>query len=254
MNLPDQPEQTAQSPVVDDVPLQEEIKESDLPDKICTPCLELNLIQEGVCDTFMKCNKCGEEFCPHGVSKLDPQYCIICCNDFKIIDIVEAVQRPIFNITGELLAVQKFKVRHITLSGKHWLLFNRQISSLSDIELDHAIEYHQAIYHGMIYEREGRFVKKIQRNKGKIAGNENASRTGSIVSPFIQTPDGVQFVTTSQKIQRTARVVRTKKVKVSASSAPEVGTASGSAKVDALIQTLLKAGLTMEQITALGKK
>lgn len=265
MNLQDQPDTQGPSPIAGlhlesgsdqgstDVPLQEEIKESDLPDKICTPCLERNLIEPGVCETFLKCNKCGEEFCIHGVSKLDPQYCIQCCNNFKIVDVVETVQRPVFNLTGELLAVQKFKVRHITLSGKHWLFFNRQISSLTDVELDHAIEYHQSIYHGMIYEREGRFVKKIQRNKGKVAGNEQNSLTGSVASPFIQTENGMQFVTTSQKA---SKILKTRRARVSQSQAVTTSNnnVKAQAKVDDLIKTLLKAGMTMEQIAAIGKK
>jgi hypothetical protein len=237
-----------------DVPFdnRETITSAQLPDKVCTQCLEDNLIRSGVIETFVKCQKCGEEFCQHGVSKLDPQYCVHCCNDFKIVDVIEQEQRPIYNKDGGLIAVRQFKVRHITLSGLHWLFFNRAISSLSDIELEHAIEYHQSIYHGMIYEREARRVQKSQRNRGKHAANEASPLDGSVQSPFVVNQDGVQFTTVAQQARKK---VRTRTVKVSQSSTASASKAAQSPEAIAgLIKTLLAAGFTQEQILAMGKK
>lgn len=236
--------------IEESVPL-EQITTAELPDKVCTQCLEDNLIKKGIIETFTPCQKCGEEFCIHGVSKLDPQYCIHCCNDFKIVDVIEQEQRPIFNKDGALIAVRQFKVRHITLSGLHWLFFNRAITNLSDIELEHAIEYHQSIYHGMIYEREARRVQKAHRNKGKVAGNENHSITQN---PFESTQDGVRFVTGTGT--PTQKKVRTRTVKVSQSSTGIAGTKKGLSPeaLQALVAELMKAGLSQEQILAIGKK
>lgn len=253
----DSPIKLEQSP---DVPFdnRETITSAELPDKVCTQCLEDNLVRSGVIETFVKCQKCGEEFCQHGVSKLDPQYCIHCCNDFKIVDVIEQEQRPIFNKDGGLIAVRQFKVRHITLSGLHWLFFNRAISNLTDIELEHAIEYHMSIYHGMIYEREARRVKKSQRNRGKHASNEAAPLDGSVSNPFIVNQDGVQFTTVAQQARKK---VRTRTVKVSQSStgganASSIGSKAQSPEVIAgLIKTLLAAGFSADQIvTMTGKK
>jgi len=237
----------------EDIPLdtREQITPAELPDRICTQCLEDNLVRAGVIDTFVPCQKCGEEFCLHGVSKLDPQYCIHCCNDFKVVDVIEQNQRPIFNKDGALIAVRQFKVRHITLSGLHWLFFNRAITSLTDVELEHAIEYHMSIYHGMIYEREARRVQKSHRNKGKSAGNENAN---SVQNPFEVTQDGVRFFTTTN--QPKSKKVRTRSVKVSQSSAGVSGKkATSPESLNAFIKTLMDAGFNQEQIlVAMGKK
>lgn len=235
-----------------DIPYQETITTAELPDKVCTQCLEDNLVRSGVIETFVKCQKCGEEFCQHGVSKLDPQYCIHCCNDFKIVDVIEQEQRPIYNKDGGLIAVRQFKVRHITLSGLHWLFFNRAIATLTDIELEHAIEYHMSIYHGMIYEREARRVKKSQRNRGKHASNEAAPLDGSVQNPFVVNQDGVQFTTVAQQARKK---IRTRTVKVSQSSTTSTSKAAQSPEVIAgLIKTLLAAGFSKEQIAAMGKK
>lgn len=230
------------------------ITTAELPDKVCTHCLEDNLIRAGVIDTFVICQKCSEEFCLHGASKLDPQYCIHCCNDFKVVDVIEAEQRPIINAKGEITAVRQFKVRHITLSGLHWLFFNRAIATLSDVELEHAIEYHMSIYHGMIYEREARRVKKSQRNRGKHAINEVNPLDGSISQPFVTTQDGVKFATVNSNGGKPKKV-RTRTVKVSQSSTGSSNSKAPSQdKINELVRTLMAAGFSPDQIAAIGKK
>lgn len=250
--------QSIVTPEPTDIPFddREVISSAELPDKICTACLEENLIRSGVIEKFVTCQRCNEEFCIHGASKLDPQYCIHCCNDFKIIDVIESVQRPITNAKGEVTGVRQFRVRHITLSGLDWLFFNRAISSMSDLELAHAIEYHQSIYHGMIYEREVRRVQNSQRNKGKRAGNERNPIDGSVANPFVNTPDGVRFTTVNENGKK--KTLRTRSVKISQSGVSASSKAPAKQMtpeaIQALVQQLMKAGLSPAQITALGKK
>lgn len=239
----------------------EEVKpeEVSLPDKICTHCLERNLVQAGIIDTFKSCSRCNEQFCQHGASKLDPQYCVHCCNDFKVVDAVETQQRPLLNAKGDVIGVRHFKVRHLTLSGMDWLFFNRAIATMSDVELEHAIEYHLSFYHGLIYEREARRVKRAQRNKGKTAGNETRDLTGSTANPFVHTQDGVLFALDPDgaNAKKKPRTVKTRSVKVSQSSINgEAKAAKPKAQqnVNDLVAILLKAGMTQEQIMALGKK
>ncbi|HEY1644835.1 MAG TPA: hypothetical protein VGF75_00430 [Candidatus Saccharimonadales bacterium] len=220
------------------------------PDKVCTACLELNLTEQ-VIGTFRTCVTCGELYCVHGASILDPQHCVYCCNDFKVVDIEESVLREVHNARGEVTSQKSYRVRHITLSGNHWLFHNRAISTMSDLELDHAIEYHRAILNGMLSEREARRVAHVNRNKGKVAGNEQRSLLeGTAANPLVQTGGGARatFSTTSSTVRRV------KTVKVTSSGDSSTGQEKKTADITAALAQLLKAGLTKEQIAALGKK
>jgi hypothetical protein len=218
------------------------------PDKVCTSCLELNLTTEGMVDTFRECAMCGELYCVHGASNLDPQHCVYCCNDFRVIDVEESVLREVHNARGEVTSQKSYRIRHITLSGNHWLFHNRAISSLTDIELDHAIEYHRSILNGMLSEREARRVAHVNRNKGKVAGNEQRSLLeGTAQSPLVQTGGGARatFPTSSSTVRR-VKTVRT------TSSGDSVEAAEKKqANITAALAQLLKSGLTAEQIAAM---
>lgn len=232
-----------------DIPLpQEEVKRADLPDKICTSCLELNLIQAGVIDKWVRCKTCNDYFCIHGASKLDPQNCIHCCNDFKIIDVVETEAREIRNSEGLLIGTRNHRVRHITLSGLDWLFYNRRINDLTDVELEHAIEYHQSIFNGMMYEREARRIKHFQRNKGKVAGNEQISLLSSTQDGVVITLDTASESYTKKTASSVTKVRRTRTVKT-ASSAQKSEQA-----LNEILKGLVKQGLSKDQIMSLLKK
>lgn len=230
--------------------LAEEIAVKLPEQKLCTPCMEANLIQEGVVEKFLECPTCRELFCEHAVSKLDPKYCIHCCNDFKVIDVDETIQREHKNDAGQVTSIVRHTIRHLTLSGLHWLFYNRAINSLQDVELEHAIEYHRGILNGMLFEREARRTAKAHRNKGKVAGNENRSLTeSSVANPIIQTGEGAKFVTTSARKTTT----RTKSVRSVTTSGVSATEKQAVGMVNAL-RELMKAGMTPEQIAALVKK
>jgi hypothetical protein len=226
--------------------------ESHLPaDKVCTACLETNLTTEHTVDTFRTCATCGELYCVHGASLLDPQHCIYCCNDFKVVDVEETIVRESFNARGDVTSQKSYRVRHISLSGQHWLFHNRAISTMSDFELDHAIEYHRGILNGMLAEREARRVAHVNRNKGKVAGNEQRSLLeGTAQNPLVQTGGGARatFSTTS------SRVRRVKTVSTTSSGDSSSGPEKKQADLTAALAQLLKSGLTPAQIAALGKK
>jgi hypothetical protein len=238
-------------PLTSSAELIEEESATKLPeDKLCTACMELNLTQAGVVEKFLECPTCNELFCEHAVSKLDPKYCIYCCNDFKVIDVNETIQREHKNDAGQITSVVRHTIRHLTLSGLHWLFYNRAINSLQDVELEHAIEYHRGILNGMLFEREARRTANAHRNKGKVAGNENRSLIESTVAnPIIQTGEGAKFVTTSARKTTT----RTKSVKNISASGVSASQKQAVALVDAL-KTLMQAGMSQEQIAALAKK
>lgn len=216
------------------------------PDKVCTPCLESNLIKSGVVETFKICGRCGEEYCLHGVSKLDPQYCALCCSDFKVVDVQEIITREVHNEQGDVTSSKNFCIRHITLSGLDWLFYNRAISTLDDIELDHSIEYHRAILNGMLNERDQRFVNKIGRNRGKKAGNES---TPLIESPLYHTGDGAKL-----SISRTTtRTTRVKTVRTTESGASVKAEKTISGIPANIMKSMMALGFTEEQVLEMAK-
>lgn len=221
----------------------------ELPEhKLCTPCMEENLISAGIADSFKKCPTCNELFCLHSVSRIDPQYCIHCCNDFRLADTQETFKRETRNDEGKITSVKSFRVRHLGLSGQHWMFYNRAITSLSDLELEAAIEYHYGIRNGMLQERDARRTANAHRNKGKTAGNEETSLLeGTAANPLIQTPDGAVFAMSSTVTRR----VRTIKTSNSATTKPKQDTG-----IPAALQLLLDKGFTEDQILAMvgGKK
>lgn len=238
------------SDLADDLPISPEPENTLPPDKVCTACLELNLTEQ-VTGTFRTCVTCGELYCVHGASILDPQHCIYCCNDFKVVDVEESVIREVHNAKGEITSQKSYRIRHITLSGNHWLFHNRAISTMSDVELDHAIEYHRAILSGMVSEREARRVAHVNRNKGKFAGNEQRSLLeGTAANPLVQTGGGARatFPTT------TTTTRRVKTIKTTSSGDSIAGAEKKQADITAALSQLLKGGLTKEQIAAMVAK
>jgi hypothetical protein len=193
------------------------------------------------------CPTCAELFCIHGASHIDPKCCVHCCNDFKVIDVEESVIRETHNDNGDITSTKHYRIRRITLGGWHWLFYNRAISGMTDTELDHAIEYHQAMFYGMLAERDARRVAHFQRNKGKHASNESRSLlSGDAADPLVMTGEGAKF-----KVSRTTtRTTRTRTTKTMQS-----GEATDTnAAVEAALQQLLKNGMTREQIASLFKK
>lgn len=218
------------------------------PNKVCTPCLEDNLIKQVT--EFKVCQRCLELFCMHGASRLDSQYCVSCCSDFKVEDTEETVIREVHNDQGDVTSSKHFRLRHITLSGSDWLFHNRAINTLTDLELDLAVEYHRAILNGMLNERDSRFVTRIQRNKGKKAGNENQSLfEGTAAQPFIHTGDGLKL-----SVPRTAtRTTRTKTVRTTQSGA-SAQAEENSGVPATVMKSMLNLGYTKEQIVEMINK
>jgi len=217
-----------------------EIHHKPLPlHKLCNECMEANLLQEGVVETFRDCPTCGESFCPHAVSHLDPKYCIFCCNDFQFTSTDETITREVKDEDGSITSKKSFRVRHMTLGGDHYLLYNRAITVMSNVELECGIEYHRGILNGMIREREDRRIAYAHRNKGKTAGNENA--------PILDMDanGAARFTLSSAPLKRT----RTLKVKAVADSEEKK-----KAKAALLIQQLIDRGMTPERFAQLMRK
>lgn len=198
--------------------------------KVCTVCKEHNLIQS-IQDYLHTCAKCGTLICIHFASGVDPQFCKDCCKDITMTEENCSVTREHYNPETDVVTKRVHKYRSIKFEGLDWLFYQRKISILSDEELSMQIEYHQALYQGLINEREKRRIDYFRRNAGRHV--------------TIRDSQGNDLNT----ISTTTTVKKTKTVKPRDKSSKEINIMAG-------LQTLLAQGYTPEQILQLvtGKK
>lgn len=147
-----------------DQPLPNDQTEVDSFPLVCEVCKEKNLSTS--IDTI-SCLRCNKITCFHMISPVDPAYCNECVIDVQMTEQTIYKKTEHYNEETDKTYVKSSKARQIQFTGLDWLFFNRRINTLSDTELLLAIEYHQAIYHSMMYEREKRRVDYFHRNAGK---------------------------------------------------------------------------------------
>lgn len=184
---------------------------------VCDVCMEKNLAEK---IDIITCIRCGELTCLHLCSTVDPAYCHECMRDVQMTDQTITKTSEHYNEEEDKVYVKKQSARQIKFTGLDWLFCQRRISTMSDTELALAIEYHQAIYQMMMYEREKRRVEYFHRNAGKQ----------------------IKISTSTGTVSSTETVVKkTKTIK------PETKD-KAQANVKALIEFLMKSGKTPEQI------
>jgi hypothetical protein len=193
---------------------------------VCDDCFEKNLTEDV---HIQKCVVCSEIYCLHHASRVDPVQCAECLYDVSVT--TEVISKTIISenkITGETKTTHSRNARQIKIGGLHWLFVQRKIPTLADEELELAIEYHSAIFHSLVYEREKRRAEHFHRNAGKKISIPSLAGTEVTTSTVI-------------KKSRTTKVLKQEAAVVNFASAVEM---------------LMKAGLTMEQIknAAMGKK
>jgi hypothetical protein len=194
--------------------------------KICDVCKEQNLTCS-IMEHVLTCPGCSSAYCIHFASSVDPAICKDCCHDVVMTETVESVKRETYNKETDSVTVRSHKYRSIKFSGLDWLFFTRKINTLSDLELDIAIEYHFTIYNSMMYEREKRRIEYYHRNAGKHVPIRTSS--AEVVSSV-----------TSVKSSKTTKPRNTTSKEVNAAS---------------LVAELLQKGATPAQIlAALGRK
>ena len=201
-------------------PQQNEQAESAFP-LVCELCKEKNLTETVYHAT---CPKCEQVFCLHFASPVDPAFCRECCIDVAMTEQIIHKKTEHYNEETDRVYTRTSKARQIQFSGLDWLFFNRRISSLSDTELLLAIEYHQTIYHGMMYERERRKVEYFHRNAGKKV--------------VIKTSDGAT-VSNTETVVKKSRTIK-----------PETRTKMET-NLKALLDQLLKQGKSPQEILAM---
>lgn len=137
---------------------------SDLVIQVCVACRELNLTDQV---TFNNCKGCGQVYCLHYASTIDPAYCTECLHDVTVKEETIVKTQESYNPESDKIYSRTRRAKKITLGGMHWLFQTRKIDTLTDLELDLAIEYHRDILNQMLLEREERRIQKFHRNRGK---------------------------------------------------------------------------------------
>lgn len=204
-------------------------EESSIPlefPKVCSVCKEQNLIKN-IDQHLLTCG-CGSMYCVHYASSVDPASCKDCCKDVIMTEETVRVTKEHYSEETDKVYTRVHKYRSVKFGGLDWLFFQKAIANQTDLELSMSIEYHQALYQSMLYEREKRKIDHFHRNAGK--------------SVIIKTSTGDSISTT--KIETTVKKTRT--TKSTARTATEID-------LGAQLQALLSKGMTAEKIMELLK-
>jgi hypothetical protein len=210
-----------------ETPSLESVEPNDPTEKqtVCDVCLQENLTGSIV---TRKCSRCDYVYCTHFGSPLDALYCVYCLKDIELTEeILIRRSEHISEDTGQVYHRTQ-RARHIVLGGLDWLFINKKIETINDVELAMAIEYHQAIFNGLCYEREKRRVDHFHRNAGKQ------------YTVRVSTTDTIDPLTE-------VTIKKVKKTKIVPKSGDETN-------LRALIDKMLKAGLKPADILAMSKK
>ena len=133
-----------------------------LTELICDVCLELNLLTKSA----IECPRCGHAFCFHYASSVDAQYCVNCMSDISVTrQVITKTYEHKNDQTGQTTFYRR-RAREVKIEGLDWLFMQRKINTLSDVELDLAIEYHRNICSLMLSEQEQRRTVKMHRYAG----------------------------------------------------------------------------------------
>lgn len=195
---------------------------------ICMICREKNLTDQVV---FNNCGKCNIIYCLHYASTIDPAYCTNCLHDVRVTEETITKTQTHYNEETDQTYSRTRKAKKITLGGMHWLFQARKINTLTDLELELAIEYHKDILNSMLYERDERRVNHFNRNRGKSL-------------PVRFAGDSVIETSSETIITKNTKTKTAKKVDPAAMLAQAM-------------QVLMQAGMTPEQIAKMamgGKK
>jgi len=190
---------------------------------VCTTCDGLNL-------NHSNCRKCRVQYCKHYASVTDVRYCGNCISDFSIKEtIMEKVverERP----DGTITFSRKYQARRITLQGNDWLFAAHLIEEMTDAEIEATIEYHRENVALMLQERESRKLERIRKLSSiKITNVKHET----------------QEEREKREAKEAAKAGRKTRTRTKETSAEDLVKMLGE---------LLKSGLSLEQIQALGKK
>jgi hypothetical protein len=190
---------------------------------VCEPC---DALEHGT----NSCKKCAVSYCKHFASCTDVRYCGNCISDFSIREtIMEKVvehERP----DGSITFSRKYQAKRITLMGNDWLFAAHLIEEMRDDEIEATIEYHRENVALMLQERESRKLERIRKLSSiKIS---NVKHETAIEREKRE----------AKEAKKAGKTTRTRTKETSAEDLVK------------MLGELLKSGLSLEQIQALGKK
>ncbi len=191
----------------------------DSPNSVCPTCLASNLFTE---IKIARCVKCSKLYCSHFASTIDPHYCVECLSDITLFKETVTKEYERTDEDGNVTSTYKKHAKRVRLEGLNWLFAQRKIVSLSDDELELAVEYHREILSGMLDERETR-------------KNAFMHRFAGVNMPAPKKEGGTEASTT---VKKTKTIKSTKE----------------NANVSAILKSMMAAGMTPAQILALMSK
>ena len=187
----------------------------------CDTCIGDNLLKDiGI----KQCCRCGNPFCVHFASKYDCIHlCVSCGSEVELSknDITRDITIERYDALKDKVTTiyRKSYGKEYKLSGETWMFMQRRINTMSDAELDIAIEVHRQYLQLLCDDQERRRAEKAHRNAN--------------VKFIMPTTTTTSSTTTETK---KVTVIKTDKAKEKASAA---------------MQVLLSQGLSMEQILKL---
>lgn len=177
------------------------------------------------------CRKCAVVYCKHFASVTDPRFCGNCISDFAIKETIMEKIVEHEKQDGTVTFSRKYQARCITLQGTDWLFAAHLIEEMTDAEIEATIEYHRANVGLMLQERESRKLERFKKLSGiKISNTKHETQ--------------------EEKEKREAKELAKSNRKTKVKTKEPLG---ADALVAALGQ-LAKAGLSLEQITAMLSK
>lgn len=139
-----------------------DIESKESATEVCDLCKEKNLTDR---TQFSICTQCNKVYCLHFASTIDPKYCTSCLNDVVVTEETIKKTSEHYNENTDKVYRKVQSAKRITIGGLHWLFQARKIDTLSDLELELAIEYHMEYLNLLLREREERRVERAHRNK-----------------------------------------------------------------------------------------
>ena len=115
--------------------------EEKIEDTVCSECAFGNLVKNvGI----KRCIRCDKAFCTHFSCTVAPlEYCINCMGDLELKREIVTKTVEKYNPFTDTTHVYKRRARSIHINGDDWMFAQRKIGSLSEVELELAIEFHK---------------------------------------------------------------------------------------------------------------
>jgi hypothetical protein len=181
-----------------------EPQEHHLTSTVCDVCLELNLTTKScIC-----CERCEQAFCLHFASMVDARYCVNCLSDISMTKQVITKEYVHHDSEHNVTTTYRRRAREVKINGMDWLFAQRQLTDMSDMEVDLKIEYHRNLLSLLISEQENRRNVKMHRYAGIKAVPTPATTTVSSTSTTTTTTKKTRTVSKTKQQEQLAALLK----------------------------------------------